>query len=59
MQQYSEQELDAKIHAFLTKKLDKYPAIDRKARRTRTIADPTLPIPVITSFGWFKSLAAH
>lgn len=46
MKHYNEHELDEKIHAFLSKKLEKYPELARKS----TVTHPTamLRVPYVT-----------
>lgn len=59
MEHYNEHELDAKIHAFLTDKLDKYPELDTKKKSLYTAADQSASTHFTGSFNWFKSLATH
>ena len=59
MEQYSEQELDAKIHAFLTEKLQKYPELDTQTKTVHTDTEPNVPFRLLESFTWFKSLTTH
>ena len=59
MEQYSEQELDAKIHAFLAEKLQKYPELNTESKAVHTTTEPNVPLRLLESFTWFKSLATH
>lgn len=59
MEQYSEQELDAKIHAFLGEKFQKYPELNIKTKTVHTTTELNVPLRLLESFTWFKSLATH
>ena len=59
MKHYDEQELDAKIHAFLTKKLQKYPELDIDLRTVRTPTRSGMPTHPRGSLTWFRSQITH
>lgn len=60
MKQYNDQELDAKIETFLTKKLQKYPDLDTKRKTYYAVVapEPSFSDRIRTSFTHFRPLAA-
>ncbi|MDB5168338.1 MAG: hypothetical protein JWO55_596 [Candidatus Saccharibacteria bacterium] len=56
MTNYNDQELDQRIHTFLTKKMQKYPELNVKHRDSKTISMPTLSLRM---FGTTRIMKAH
>jgi 16S rRNA A1518/A1519 N6-dimethyltransferase RsmA/KsgA/DIM1 with predicted DNA glycosylase/AP lyase activity len=56
MTNYNDQELDQRIHTFLTKKMQKYPELNVKHRDSKTITMPTLSLRM---FGTTRIMKAH
>ena len=56
MTNYNDQELDQRIHSFLTKKMQKYPELNDKHRVCRTISMQTLSLRM---FGSTRTMKAH
>lgn len=42
MTNYNDKELDKRIHAFLTKKMQKFPELDVEHRDNKTVSMPSL-----------------
>lgn len=56
MTNYNDQELDQRIHSFLTKKMQKYPELNVRHRSGKTISMPTLSLRM---FGTTRTMKAH
>lgn len=49
MKQYSNEELDAKIHTFLNKKFDKYPDLALSHKKAPIFTKPSFPARMMHS----------
>lgn len=59
MKHYTEQELDAKIQAFLTNKLQEYPELDMGATATHVTHEANLPAWLREPLTFFSPVLIH
>ena len=54
MKDFSKQELDAKIQAFMVKKMQEYPEIVSEPKSVYTTVEPSISTRLLQAFSWFK-----
>ncbi|MFI5212572.1 MAG: hypothetical protein ACHQTE_01250 [Candidatus Saccharimonadales bacterium] len=59
MKQYSDQELELKIHTFLASKQQKYPELVLPRRIVRTVSAPSFSLKLLQSLVSHRSFSTH
>jgi hypothetical protein len=59
MKHYNNQELDAKIHTFLSKKMQKYPELATPKQATYTVTAPSFSTKLFQALTSAKPLSTH